>query len=77
MAMFDMESLVQRMRHPVCRSLLRDLSLDELRSMATMSSRSAAVRRREPACSRVSRSATIASLIVDAVQIEVAASPLR
>ena len=34
MAMFDMESLVQPMRHPVCRSLLRDLSLDELRSMA-------------------------------------------
>ena len=35
MATFDMESLIQQLRHPVCRSLLRDLSLDELRNMAT------------------------------------------
>lgn len=34
MAFSDMESLVRRMRHPVCRSLLRDLTQDELRSMA-------------------------------------------
>ncbi|HOU33076.1 MAG TPA: phosphoenolpyruvate carboxykinase [Synergistaceae bacterium] len=35
MATFDMGSLIQQLRHPVCRSLLRDLSLDELRNMAT------------------------------------------